>query len=168
MNRCLCFHCLQTSSITSPPSSVKCRSGLRAMKSWRMTFFLFLLSTQSACEWLLGARYLVRATDSLGYSIVRPGVAPIRCCASTPKSRSVKCPQCLKNSLLSVYCFSLNFLSSLNILSVSGSISSPSECLFRKVFQDVHSSVGRVMICISFFKSLGPLMCAPSESGLMF
>ena len=146
MNRCLCFHCLQTSSITSPPSSVKCRSGLRAMKSWRMTFFLFLLSTQSACAWLLGARYLVRATDTLGYSIVRAGVAPIRCCASTPKSRSVKCPQCLKNSLFSVCCLSLNFLSSLNILSVSGSISSPSVCLFRKVFQDVHSSVGRGMI----------------------
>ena len=168
MNRCLYFHCLQTSSITSPPSSVKCRSGLRAMKSWRMTFFLFLLSTQSACAWLLGARYLVRATDTLGYSIVRPGVAPIKCCASIPKSRSVKCPQCLKNSLLSVCCFSLNFLSSLNILSVSRSISSPSECLFRKVFQDAHSSDGRVMICISFFKSRGPLMCAPSESGLMF
>ena len=146
VNRCLSFHCLQTSSITSPPSSVKCRSGLRAMKSWRMTFFLFLFSTQSACEWLLGARYLVRATDTLGYSNDRPGVAPIRCCASTPKSRSVKCPQCLKNSLFSVCCFSLNFLSSLNILSVSGSISSPSVCLFTKVFQDVHSSVGRVII----------------------
>ena len=133
-----------------------------------MTFFLFLLSTQSVCEWLLGTRYLVRATDTLGYTIVRPGVAPIRCCASTPKSRSVKCPQCLKNSLFSVCCFSLNFLSSLNILSMSGSISSPSVCLFRKVFQDVHSSDGRVMIWISFFKSRGPLMCAPSESGLMF
>ena len=109
------------------------------MKSWRMTFFLFLLSTQSACEWLLGTRYLVRATDTLGYSNVRSGVAPIRCCASTPKSRSVKCPQCLKNSLFSVCCLSLNFLSSLNILSVSGSISSPSVCLFRKVFKDVQS-----------------------------
>ena len=133
-----------------------------------MTFFLFLLSTQSACEWLLGARYLVRATDTLGYSNVRPGVAPIRSCASTPKSRSMKCLQCLKNSLISVCCFSLNFLSSLNILSMSRSISSPSVCLFRKVFQDVYSLVGRVMIWISFFKSLGPLMCAPSESGLMF
>ena len=129
-----------------PASLVKCRSRLRAMKSCRMTFFLFLLSTQFACEWFLGARYLVRATDTLGYSNDRPGVAPIRCCASTPKSRSVKCPQCLKNSLFSVCCFSLNFLSSLNILSVSGLISSPSVCLFRKVFQDVHSSVGRVMI----------------------
>ena len=168
MNRCLCFHYLQTSSITFPPSSVKCRSELKAMKSWRMTFFLFLLSTLSVCEWLLGARYFVRATDTLGYTIVRPGVAPIRCCASTPKSRSVKCPQCLKNSLFSVCCFSLNFLSSLNILSVSGSISSPSMCLFRKVFRDVHNSVGRVMIWISFFKSRRPLMCAPSESGLMF
>ena len=168
MNRCLSFHYLQISSITSLPSSVKCRFGLRAIKSWRMTLFLFLLSTQSVYECLLGARYLVRATDTLGYSNDRPGVAPIRCCASTPKSRSVKCPQCLKNSLFSVYCFSLNFLSSLNILSVSGSISSPSVCLFRKVFQDVHSSVGRVIICISFFKSLGPFMCAPSESGLMF
>ena len=146
MNRCLCFHYLQTSSITSPPSLVKCRSGLRAMKSCRMTFFLFRLSTQSACEWLLGARYLVRATDTLGYSIVRTGVVPIRCCASTLKSQSVKCPQCLKNSLFSVCCLSLNFMSSLNILSVSGSISSPSVCLFKKVFQDVHSSVGRVMI----------------------
>ena len=133
-----------------------------------MTFFFFLLSTQSACKWLLGARYLVRATDTLGYSNVRPGVASIRCCASTPKSRSVKCPQCLKNSLFSIYCFSLNFLFSLNILSVSGSISSPSMCFFRKVFRDVHSSVGRVIIWISFFKSLGPLMCAPFESGLMF
>ena len=133
-----------------------------------MTFFLFLLSTQSPYKWLLGFRYLVRATDTLEYSNVRPGVAPIRCCASTPKSRSVKCPQCLKNSLFSVYYFSLNFLSSLNILSVSGSISSPSVCLFRKVFQDVQSSVGRVMIWILFFKSLGPLMCAPSKSGLMF
>ena len=168
MNRCLSFHCLQTLSITSPPSLVKCRPGLRAMKSWRMTFFLFLLSTQSACEWLLGARYLVRATDTLGYSNDRTGVAPIRCCASIPKSRLVKCPQCLKNSLFSVCYFSLNFLSSLNILSVSGSISSPSMCLFRKVFQDVQRLVGRVIICISFFKSLGPLMCAPSESGLMF
>ena len=138
------------------------------MKSCRMTFFLFLLSTHSTCEWLLGTRNLVRATDTLGYSIVRPRVAPIRCSTSTPKSRSVKCPQCLKNSLFSVYCFSMNFLSSLNILSVSGSISSPSVCLFRKVFQDVHSSVGRVIIWISFFKSLGPLMCAPSESELMF
>ena len=133
-----------------------------------MTFFLFLLSTQSACEWLLDARYLVRATNTLRYSNVGPGVAPIRCCTSTPNSRSVKCPQCLKNSLFSVCCFSLNFLSSLNILSMSGSISSPSVCLFRKVFQDVHSSVGRVIIWISFFKSLGPLMCASSESGLMF
>ena len=133
-----------------------------------MTFFLFLLSTQSACEWLLGARYFVRATNTLGHSNVHLGVAPIRCFVSTPKSRSVKCPQCLKNSLFSVCCFSLNFLSSLNILSVSGSISSPSVCLFRKVFQDVHSSVGRVIIWISFFKSLGPLMCAPSESELMF
>ena len=123
-----------------------------------MTFFLFLLSTQSTCEWLLGTMYLVRAMDTLGYSNRRPGVAPIRCCASTPKLWSVKCPQCLKNSLFSVCCFSLNFLSSLNILSVSGSISSPSVCLFRKVFQDVHNSVGRVMIWISFFKSLGPLM----------
>ena len=112
----------------------ECRSGLRAMKSCRMTFFRFLLSTQSACAWLLGARYLVCATDTLGYNIVCAGVAPIRCCASTPKSRSVKCPQCLKNSLFSVCCLSLNFLSSLNILSVSGSISSPSVCLFRKVF----------------------------------
>ena len=146
MNRCLSFHCLQTLSIMSPPSSVKCRSGLRAMKSWRMTFFLFLLSTQSACEWLLGARYLVHSTNTVDYSNVCPGVAPIRCCASTPKSRSVKCPQCLKNSLFSIYCFSLNFLSSLNILSVSGSISSPSVCLFRKVFQDVQSLVGRVII----------------------
>ena len=164
MNRCLSFHCLQTSSITSPPLSMKCRFGLRAMKSCRMTFFLFLFSTQSACEWMLGARYLVRATDTLGYCNDRPGVAPIRCCANTPKSRSVKCPQCLKNSLFSVCYFSLNFLSSLNILSVSGS---PSVCLFRKVFQDVHSSVGRVIICILFFKSLGPLMCTPSEFGLM-
>ena len=111
-----------------------------------MTFFLFLLSTQSACEWLVGARYLVRATDTLGYSNVRDGVAPIRCCASTPKSRSVKCPQCLKNSLFSVCYFSLNFLSSLNILSVSGSISSSSVCLFRKVFQDVQSSVKVIII----------------------
>ena len=133
-----------------------------------MTFFLFLLSTQSTCKWLLGARYLVRATKTLGYSNRRLRVAPIRCCASTPKSWSMKCPQCLKNSLFSVCYFNLNFLSSLNILSVSRSISSPSVCLFRKVFQDVHSSVGRVMIWISFFKSLGPLMCSPSESGLMF
>ena len=146
MNQCLCFHCLQTLSNTSPPSSVKCRSGLRAMKSCRMTFFLFLLSTQSAYEWLQGARYLVRATDTLGYSIVCLGVAPIRCSASTLKSRSVKRPQCLKNSLFSVCCFSLNFLSSLNILSVTGLISLPSVCLFRKVFQDFHSLVGRVMI----------------------
>ena len=138
------------------------------MKSWRMTFFLFLLSTQSACEWLLGARYFVHAIDTLGYRIVRPRVAPIRCSASTPKSRSVKCPQCLKNSLFRVHCFSLNLLSSLNIFSVSGSMSLPSECLFKKVFQDAHSSDGRVMICNSFFKSRGPLMCAPSESGLMF
>ena len=130
-----------------------------------MTFFLFLLSTQSACEWLLGARYLVRATDTLGYSNVRVGVALIGSYASTLKSRSVKCPQCLKNSLFSVCYFNLNFLSSLNILSVLGSISSPSMCLFRKVFQDVHSLVGRVIIWILFFKSLGPLMCALSESG---
>ena len=133
-----------------------------------MTFFLFLLSTQSVCKWLLGARYLVWPTDTLGYSNVPPGVALIRCCTSTPKSRSMKCPLCLKNSLFSVCCFNLNFLSSLNILSVSGSISSPSVCLFRKVFQNVHNSVGRVMIWISFFKSLGPLMCAPFEFGLMF
>ena len=89
-----------------------------------------------------GAGYLVHATDTLGYSIVRARVAPIRCCASTPKSRSVKCPQCLKNSLFSVCCLSLNFLSSLNILSVSGSISSPSVCLFRKVFQTSTARLG--------------------------